>query len=68
MPREDVTVMESPASSAETIKNKVVELTKSLRETEERKKAANADFNAIIKDLKEEIKMSLELLKGMENG
>lgn len=65
---ENATSMDKVSSSVEELKNKLVELSKQLDEAEKQKKAANVSFNSHIKDLKEEVKMTLQLLKQMEEG
>lgn len=57
------TVMDEVNSSAQTLKERLVVLTKQLSEQEALKKASNKRFNDDIKDLKEEIKATLELIE-----
>ena len=63
MPREDATVMDEISSTSGDLKDKLVNLTKSLADAENRKKAAMKAYGDEIKDLKEDIKMTLDLLK-----
>ena len=66
MPREDCTVMDSVSTNVTDLKEKIVTLTDQLGEVEAAKKASNKAFNDQIKDIKDEIKMTLELIKGHE--
>lgn len=63
MPRENATEMESIASDEQSLKDRLVELTRQLAETEGLKKSANKKFNDDIADLKFEIKATMELLE-----
>lgn len=66
MPKIESTVMDSIDTDIQSLKDKVVQLTKDLAEVEAQKKSANDGFNAEIKDLKEMIKMTLEQIKSKE--
>jgi len=66
--REDVTVMDQVALGIDELKAKIVQLTKQLTEVEGLKKSADKGFNDEIKDLKTEIKQTLDLLKEAEGN
>lgn len=66
MPRDNATEMEEISSSAQALKDRLVELTKQLDEAEKLKKSANKKFNDDIKDIKFEIQETLDLLKEQE--
>ena len=63
MPRENATEMESIASDEQSLKDRIVELTRQLAETEGLKKSANKKFNDDIADLKFEIRATMDLLE-----
>lgn len=63
MPRDNATEMDSIASDETALKDRLVELTRQLAETEGLKKSANKKFNDDIADLKFEIKATMELLE-----
>ena len=63
---DDATVMDSIGSDKNELKEKLVNLAKQLEEAEGLKKSAMKKFNDDIKDIKEEMKMTLKLMKQME--
>ena len=65
---ENATVMDSLESDETTLKEKLVNLARQLEEAERLKKSAMKKFNDDIKDIKEEMKMTLVLLKQAEEA
>ena len=63
MPRDDATETDVNPSSEQELKDRIVRLTEQLTDAEGRKKSAMESFNSEIKDLKAEIRMTMELLK-----
>lgn len=64
--RDNATEMDSLSSGEKELKDKIVELSKQLEEAEKLKKSAMKKFNDDIKDIKAEIKMTLELMQKMK--
>lgn len=64
--RNNATEMDSLSSGEKELKDKIVELSKQLEEAEKLKKSAMKKFNDDIKDIKAEIKMTLELMQKMK--
>ena len=63
--RDNATEMDSLSSGEKELKDRIVELSKQLEEAEGLKKSAMKKFNDDIKDIKAEIKMTLELMQKM---
>lgn len=64
--RDNATEMDSLSSGEKELKDRIVELSKQLEEAEKLKKSAIKKFNDDIKDIKAEIKMTLELMQKMK--
>lgn len=64
--RDNATEMDSLSSGEKELKDKIVELSKQLDEAEKLKKSTMKKFNDDIKDIKAEIKMTLELMQKMK--
>lgn len=64
--RDNATEMDSLSSGEKELKDRIVELSKQLEEAEKMKKSAMKKFNDDIKDIKAEIKMTLELMQKMK--
>jgi len=64
--RDNATEMDSLSSGEKELKDRIVELSKQLEEAEKLKKSAMKKFNDDIKDIKAEIKMTLELMQKMK--